>query len=91
MLAIYCLNNRALRQHIHSIPLQYIASLQTFVQDHHRVNQTQLGQESSGRCDELSQYRSGDATDKCETRSIGSSKYENLKLRKEEKLGAGGP
>ena len=35
--------------------------------------------------DELSQLRGGDAIIKCETRSIGSSKYKNLKLKKKER------
>jgi len=35
-------------------------------------------------CDGLNQLGSGDATGKCKTRSIGSPKYKNLKLKKKE-------
>ena len=37
---------------------------------------------SISECDELNQLGSGDATGKCETSSIGSPKYRNLKLKK---------
>jgi hypothetical protein len=35
-------------------------------------------------CDELNQYKNGDAQEEGEARSIGSSKYKNLKLKKKE-------
>jgi hypothetical protein len=42
------------------------------------------GEHLASLCDELSQYKNRDAIAGCETCSIGSSKYKNLKLRKEE-------